>query len=1001
MEDLLFHKNSILSKLQEGNEYEVIALSAPLDRVYNIKQYMKSKQLSIQTSTIVSCIYTPNTGKMFRIHINDNHKIIETMEMYELFLSHDIFNTLLKDFANNNNPTMMNIDEKTLEQSQTFKNLQLKSKLSKEIVPSNNVFKLQLLEKDHNNVKFRLKNRYSMVYFEDEHYRVSLDLSSTNIQSHISKLSLDKPEFELEFEVFKKSNNNKHVQNIIDMTDKLLTEVVHVWHQTNTIISSDKQDTVKKTYMQLFNINESHELYHMPQIMLNIEHAINNLQNDYCVTDKTNGETCHLLVLNDNLYELSNSLNVKKIDRIDLEKGSLKTTIILAEYINNRYLCYDTLYYDNNDVRNKTYIQRFSYVNSFLDIVNPSHFKLKSYTGSLDSKDILSFLQKNIELYINHINEGNNIIDTKFVVSPINKSMMEIFQYSTLIWKLFAKANYKVSGLLMIHSYQMYTHKIDLIKHNTYIWKPIENITLNVYVEFYKNNDSYIVNVYDNRNNDNSVDNAVINENKAIEINTTDNTRQTTYHIAYMYVEDIIKRKQQKYSRTPFFLEKDINYIYLYTDKNNNVLDMNGNIVMDNVVVELQYNADMTVEVFKRWQVKRTLYDKTENVRQHNIQFGDSKDIVMHNWQTIQKPCKLSDLEKLAQSNDNVTFIQQLNNLAPSKNTKDPFLPKNNNDRPIRHWLNWIKSLIMYNYYDSVNSKNPLDILDIGCGKAIDLQKFYHTRYKSLWCIDTNIHDLFGAMNSAKINNKKWKKMYPDYVLANIVNADLLYPIDIKYQQKVITSMTQANKNNIKELKKTKFDGINCMFYIQDAMKDKESLTNFMNNISKFIKKSGYFICITLDGDKILELLDKNTHYDEYYTDVNGDKQLLFSIKINNTYKKLETGCSYDFINALEDSIQSTSYLVSYDYLINVFEEYNFELYESQNFEEYYKNATQFFEDYISNETELSKHHKFVKDSAVFYKENINDDSLHSSLLKMANLHRYYVFQSHGKVLKK
>ena len=76
--------------------------------------------------------------------------------------------------------------------------------------------------------------------------------------------------------------------------------------------------------------------------------------------------------------------------------------------------------------------------------------------------------------------------------------------------------------------------------------------------------------------------------------------------------------------------------------------------------------------------------------------------------------------------------------------------------KPLRHFHNWIKSIIIYSYCSpgkenrdgKVKKKN---VLDLGCGRGGDIMKMYHSRVGEFVGIDPDYEGLFGVLDSATV----------------------------------------------------------------------------------------------------------------------------------------------------------------------------------------------------------------------------------------------------------
>jgi ATP-dependent DNA ligase len=93
---------------------------------------------------------------------------------------------------------------------------------------------------------------------------------------------------------------------------------------------------------------------------------INEIINNYTVSDKADGERYFVFIHNENVYLISNTMNVKKINEKLHNLSNLNNTILDGEYIysklHNKYILYlfDILYHKGVDIRDNDLNKRFN-----------------------------------------------------------------------------------------------------------------------------------------------------------------------------------------------------------------------------------------------------------------------------------------------------------------------------------------------------------------------------------------------------------------------------------------------------------------------------------------------------------------------------------------------------------------------------------------------------------------------------------------------------------------
>jgi SAM-dependent methyltransferase len=117
--------------------------------------------------------------------------------------------------------------------------------------------------------------------------------------------------------------------------------------------------------------------------------------------------------------------------------------------------------------------------------------------------------------------------------------------------------------------------------------------------------------------------------------------------------------------------------------------------------------------------------------------------------------------------------------------------------------------------------------------------------------------------------------------------ADGKYKLNKDDQNNSITNISDKNNNLIIDIFGDKindknyktFDVINCQFVLHHLFENKQIFDNVCHNINKYLKKLGYLIITTTDGNMINKLLDENNGIYNSYLDTNdGDKIKLFEI---------------------------------------------------------------------------------------------------------------------------
>ena len=298
--------------------------------------------------------------------------------------------------------------------------------------------------------------------------------------------------------------------------------------------------------------------------------------------------------------------------------------------------------------------------------------------------------------------------------------------------------------------------------------------------------------------------------------------------------------------------------------------------------------------------------------------------------------------------------------------------------KPLRKFHNFIKTVMINNYC------NNLDVLDLGFGRGGDIKKYVEANVTICVGVDIDYNGLFTINDSASKRLKKFKNIKTNFVL---IHGDASKKLYLNDQKNSNEDNSKKIKNYFGEKDKNKhyeFDIINMQFMIHYLFENENSFLNVCYNVSEYLKKNGYLLITTMDGDKVFDLLENNNgEYSCNYTDDFGNNVELFKI-VKQYNKKTDFGCAigvYISIFMNDDNLY-TEYLVFPNVLIeNLAKKCNAYLIESNSFKNVYDQYEYFF---INENTNL------FNDIKNLYQ---NKNSANVCCLKFTELFKYYVFQ--------
>jgi hypothetical protein len=187
--------------------------------------------------------------------------------------------------------------------------------------------------------------------------------------------------------------------------------------------------------------------YKIQPVSTEVQHILEKIPNKYSVTDKADGDRYSLIIINNKVYLLSSNLNIKYTG-IVLNKSlsSYNGTIIDGEYLYNYnykkylFMCFDIVFYKDKDVREISLLkERISYIDDVMEKCFDCNLKYKDYNENFDINKILNFNSKQIDIYLDYLNnllkssKDKNVFIRKYFIFATGINDYEIYSYSYLM----------------------------------------------------------------------------------------------------------------------------------------------------------------------------------------------------------------------------------------------------------------------------------------------------------------------------------------------------------------------------------------------------------------------------------------------------------------------------------------------------------------------------------------------------------------------------------------
>jgi hypothetical protein len=369
----------------------------------------------------------------------------------------------------------------------------------------------------------------------------------------------------------------------------------------------------------------------------------------------------------------------------------------------------------------------------------------------------------------------------------------------------------------------------------------------------------------------------------------------------------------------------------ILTDGGNNnkiMLSEANEVIEDNMIVEFRY--DLFKEKEWRWVPLRVRYDKTSEFRLGLKNFGNAYHVANSNWRTIHNPITremISTGEDIPiQLGDDDVYYNKVSGTSYTRALRD------------FHNL-FVKRLLI-----TRATKKGDNLIDLAVGKAGDFPKWIYSNLKFVFGIDIsrdNIQNRLDGACARFINyRKKFKKM-PDALFVNgnsSINIRNTSGIYSEKDKQITNAVFGQGPKDLKQLGKgvykeygigsNGFDVCSIQFAIHYMFESQETLQNFLRNVSEVTKVGGYFIGTSYDGKLIFNML-KNIKENENITIIEDDKKIW---EVTKRYDRIDfddnSSCVGFAIDVFQESINKTfkEYLVNYDYLTRLLENYGFVL---------------------------------------------------------------------------
>jgi hypothetical protein len=341
---------------------------------------------------------------------------------------------------------------------------------------------------------------------------------------------------------------------------------------------------------------------------------------------------------------------------------------------------------------------------------------------------------------------------------------------------------------------------------------------------------------------------------------------------------------------------------------------LSDNNDLDGKVGEFLYNVKT-----KQWNLKKIREDRKIEVERGNY-FGNNYKIAEFIWMAYLDPLIIEDIE----DNNQDIYFQEHDNVL---------------QKASRNFNSYVKSELFKKF------QNTKWIMDLASGKGQDLFRYGTYNMKNVIFLEIDKVALTELITRKHIYSNDDKFRNNMNIL--IQNVDLL-------------DSYKKNIKNIKNVyqKKEDIDLIICNFALHYFMKNKKSLKNICKLINHYLKQGGNFIFTAFDGQKIIDLLEKNNG--EWL--IKADDQIKYGIR--RKYKKdklISVGQKIDVLLPFSKNKYYEEYLVNINSISKKLKKYNIILDKNESFSKYIDSYQGHLDDNDKTYVDLYHYYIFVK----------------------------------------
>jgi len=244
---------------------------------------------------------------------------------------------------------------------------------------------------------------------------------------------------------------------------------------------------------------------------------------------------------------------------------------------------------------------------------------------------------------------------------------------------------------------------------------------------------------------------------------------------------------------------------------------------------------------------------------------------------------------------------------------------KNSSISDLRNFHNFIKRTLLVNVsslYRSQNKNQEVNLLDIAVGRGGDLQKYQAGNIKNIFGFDKSRE----SIESINPFNQGAQTRYANLKDQLNINAEFAVGDAMQPSMELINQILQFMKNN----GMNGFEIMSCQFAVHYFFQSEIALQNVFRAFSPLIKKGGYFVGTTVNGQKITDLLKSDGSFHSTLLSITKKYNAITPRKFYGNKYTFSINDTVDQGNYFNTMGESTEYLVNLKELKRVALEHGF-----------------------------------------------------------------------------